>query len=129
MPVNNPLERIIGEIRRRTVAGAFPRRALGIGAHRGEVAACGIDQAGKAALSLDGRAAQPGQAGGSSLIFIPMATHSRIKVRRNRCTTEGPERKLSSFAAGRTRRLLWSVNLRSGPRDYHIYIAGRSIRP
>jgi hypothetical protein len=86
-------------------------------------------QVGKAALSLDGRAAQPSQAGGSSLIFISMASNSRIKVRKNRCTTEGPERKFSSFAAVRTRRLPWSVNLRSGPRDYHIYIAGRSIRP
>jgi hypothetical protein len=41
---------------------------------------------------------------------------------------EGPERKFSSFAAVRTRGLP-SVNLRSGQRDYHIYIAGRSIRP
>jgi hypothetical protein len=42
---------------------------------------------------------------------------------------EGPERKFSSFAAVRTRGLPWSVNLRSGQRDYHIYIAGGSIRP
>jgi hypothetical protein len=42
---------------------------------------------------------------------------------------EGPERKLSSFAAVGTRGLPRSVNLRSGQRDYHIYIAGRSIRP
>jgi hypothetical protein len=41
----------------------------------------------------------------------------------------GPERKFSSFAAVRTRGLPWSVNLRSGQRDYHLYIAGRSIRP
>lgn len=42
---------------------------------------------------------------------------------------EGPERKFSSFAAVRTRGLPRPVNLRSGQRDYHIYIAGRSIRP
>src|SRR5580693_7945021 len=42
---------------------------------------------------------------------------------------EGPERKFSSLAAVRTCGLHWSVNLRSGQRDYHIYIAGRSIRP
>jgi hypothetical protein len=33
---------------------------------------------------------------------------------------EGPERKFSSFAAVRTRRLPRSMNLRSGQRDYHI---------
>ena len=42
---------------------------------------------------------------------------------------EGPERKFSSFAAVRTRGLHRSVNLRSGQRDSHNYIAGRSIRP
>jgi hypothetical protein len=42
---------------------------------------------------------------------------------------EGPARKFSSFAAVRNRGLPGSVNLRSGQRDYHIYIAGGSIRP
>jgi hypothetical protein len=43
--------------------------ALGLDAHGREVAAHRIDQVGKAALSRDGYAAQPGKAGGSSLGF------------------------------------------------------------
>ena len=50
---------------------------------------------------------------------------------RNSCwRRKGPERKFSSFPAVRAARgLPRSVNLRSGQSDYHIYIAGRSIRP
>ena len=41
----------------------------------------------------------------------------------------GPERKFRSFTAVRACGLPGSVNLRSGQRDYRIYIGGRSIRP
>ncbi len=46
-------------------------------------------------------------------------------------SAQGPVPSPSSGAntSGGTRGLPRSVNLRSGQRDYHIYIAGRSIRP
>ena len=41
----------------------------------------------------------------------------------------GPERKFRSFTAVRACGQPGSVDLRSGQRDYRIYIGGKSIRP
>jgi putative transposase len=85
---NNPLERIIREIRRRTrVVGAFPdgHSALMLAAAR--LRHIASTKMGQAAIHADGSAAQPRKAGGSSLRTRSGATDSKQKVRKIRCTT------------------------------------------